>query len=139
MKLPTREMGEVTLLVTWEKAGQWEPEFEPLRGTRIGDQVSVIDQAALDHALHGLSRPLVDALGIPPAGALRKLPEAARECLQRRKCPFYEARDCHPGGKAMPWCYEPDGIADPAEKTAAARIIEEWRQGVYVVVVRETV
>lgn len=129
-------MGEVKLLVFWEKLGRWENEIEPLRGTRIGEQFSFIEQADLTHALHGLSRPLVDALGIPPAGALRKLPEAAKVCAKRRKCPFYVARDCHTGAKKMPVCFEPDGLAGAAQ-TAAALVVSEWREGVYVVVVKE--
>lgn len=136
MKLPTREMGEIQLLVTWEKDGKWEAEVEPLRGTRIGDQLSIISQAALDHALYGLSRPLVDALGIPPVGALRKLPVASRDCANVQKCPFYEPKNCHPTAKAMPWCFEPGGLSETAQ-FAAARLIAEWREGVYVVVVRE--
>lgn len=129
-------MGEVRLLVTWEKQGCWEADLEPLRGTRIGEQLSFISQSDLNHALHGFSRPLVDALGIPPAGALRKLPEASKECAKRETCPFYVARDCHPGAKKMPWCFEPGGLSEAAQ-TAAARLIAEWREGVYVVVVKE--
>jgi hypothetical protein len=136
VKLPTLEMGEVTLLVMWEKGGQWEADVEPLRGPRIGDQFGLLSQEALDHALHGFSRPLVDALGIPPAGALRKLPEAAKRCAKRQECPFYLKPHCHPGAKRMPWCFEPGGLSE-AGQTAAARIIAEWREGVYVVVVKE--
>lgn len=138
MKLPTLEMGEIEVLTIDEKDGKWEPDWEPLRGTRIGDQFSVVARQTIDHALHGLSRPLVDALGIPPSGALLKLPQDARECRLRRRCPFYEPKQCHPRASKMPWCYEPDGIDDDLERLAAAKAIEEWRQGVYLVIVRET-
>jgi len=137
VKLPTLEMGEVTLLVMWEKGGKWEATIEPLRGTRVGDQISIIAQGALTHALHGLSRPLVDALGIPPAGALRKLPEATKQCSKRRNCPFYQKAHCHTGAKQISWCFVPGGFSDEAGVAAASQVIAEWRQGVYVVVVKE--
>lgn len=137
MKLPTLERGELQLLVIWERKGVWE-DFQNLRGTRIGDQLSVVSQNAYDHALHRLSRPLVDSLGIPPAGALRKLPQAARECEKRSKCPLYKPSECHPLAKKLPWCFEPGGFADedPAREQAA-RLIQEWAQGVYVAVIEE--
>lgn len=115
----------------------WE-DFQSLRGTRIGDQLSVVSQNAYDHALHRLSRPLVDSLGIPPAGALRKLPQTARECEKRGKCPLYKPSECHPLAKKLPWCFEPGGFADedPAREQAA-RLIQEWAQGVYVAVIEE--
>lgn len=136
MKLPTREMGEVHLLAIWETDGRWESPWEPLRGTPVGNQFSIISQDALDHALKGWSKPLSDALGIPPSGALRKLPDAARECEKRRTCPFFEPRQCHPGGTNMPWCFEPAGYKDELVRQAVARAIEEWRAGVYLVIVR---
>lgn len=136
VKLPTREMGELQLLVNWERGGVWE-DFQSLRGTRIGQQISIISQAALDHALHKLSRPLVDSLGIPPSGALRKLPVLARECERRERCPLYKASECNPFSKKLPWCFEPGGIADEKERSDAARLIQEWSQGVYVAVVQE--
>lgn len=137
MTLPTREMGSVKLLVTWAKNGQWEPDIEPLRGTRFGEQLSKVPQSALDHALNGYSKPLSDALGIRPEGALRKIPEPSRVCARRTKCPLYAARECMPTAKAMPWCFEPDGCSE-AVSQAAARVIAEWRDEVYVVVIEET-
>jgi hypothetical protein len=139
MKLPTHERGELQILVIWERKGVWE-DFQALRGTRFGDQLSIIPQNALDHALHRLSRPLVDNLGIPPAGALRKLPQAARECEKRLKCPLFKASECQPlSSKTLPWCFEPGGFADedPAREQAA-RLIQEWSQGVYVAVIEES-
>lgn len=137
MKLPTREMGELEILAIWERRGVWE-DFQLLRGTRIGDQLSIVSQDDFDHALHRLSRPLVDRLGIPPAGALRKLPLAAKECANRMKCPLYKASECHPLAKKLPWCFEPDGLTNDEARQSAARLIQEWAQGVYVVVIEET-
>lgn len=129
-------MGEVSLLVTWEKDGKWEPELEVLRGTPIGGLLSVIDDGVFQHALRGYSRPLVDVLGIPPEGALRKLPDAASDCALRHTCPFHEAR-CKLSSKLMPWCFEPEGFSDPELRKAVTKVIEEWRGNVYVVVVRD--
>lgn len=139
VKLPTLEMGEVQLLLLTG----WEEPWNRLRGTPFGDQLSVVSREAVDHALHGLSRPLVDSLGIPPVGALRKIPDESRECLLRRRgqnhrpCPLY-GPECHVESPKMPWCFEPDGIEDEGVRRAAGLAIEQWRAGVYVVVVTET-
>ena len=138
MMLPTREMGPVTLLAVSERGGQWEEEWAPLRGTRFGDQFTVISRDTLNHALHGLSRPLVDALGIPPVGALRKLLPEHRVCYRRRTCPFYDEAQCFPTATKMPWCFEPDEVPDDLVRKTASKAIEEWRAGVYVCIVQET-
>lgn len=127
----------IQVLAIWERGGEWEPEWEPLRDTVVGDQFSSCSQEALDHALHGLCRPLVDALGIPPAGALRKLLPASRECFRRRKCPLYLPRRCLLDSSKMPWCFEPEGVPDGVRETAT-RAIELWREVVYLVVVKES-
>lgn len=127
----------IHVLAIWERDGGWESEWEPLRDMLVGDQFSSCSQEALDHALHGLCRPLVDALGIPPAGALRKLLKESRECHRRRKCPLYLPRCCLLDSSKMPWCFEPDGLADGVRETAT-RAIELWREGVYLVVVKES-
>lgn len=138
MKLPTREMGEIQLVSLWSKDSQWEPEWEPLRGTPIGSLFSQVQQSDLDHALHGLSRPLVTALGLPPEGCLRKLPIAHRSCAKRLQCPLYQVQYCHPLSTKMPWCFEPMGLFGE-EAVMATKAIELWREGVYVVVVIQEV
>lgn len=137
MKLVSHEMGGFVevLTVNQNEDGTWEAPWEPLRGTVFADQFTTTTKEVIDHALHGLSRPLTDALGIPPAGALRKLPKAARECFQRQGCVFYEPKKCLIGAKHRPWCFEPDEIADEDVRKAATKAIEAWEQGVYVVVV----
>ncbi len=137
IKVPTREMGELRLLlISVEDGGLWEPEWEPLRGTVFGDQFSVITKEVLDHALKGWSRPLSDTLGIPPVGALRKIPLESRACFRREKCPLFNAKQCFPEAKIMAWCFEPDGVADGTVRYAATRAFEYWRSGVYLVVVQ---
>lgn len=137
IKLPTREMGEVRLLLIQQEAGgTWEDEWELLRETPFGTQFSVISKEVLDHALHRWSKPLVDALGIPPAGALKKIPKVSRECIKRSHCIQYEAKNCFPEAKAMPWCYEPDGVNDETVRQTATRAIQEWRDGVHLVVIQ---
>jgi hypothetical protein len=138
VKLPTSEMGELQLLLLTG----WEEPWACLRGTPFGDLLSTASREAVDHALHKLSRPLVDSLGIPPVGALRKVPEESRVCLLRRPgpnrkaCPI-QGSECHIEAPKMPWCFEPDGIGDEAVRRAAGLAIEQWRAGVYVVVVTE--
>jgi hypothetical protein len=136
MKLPTREMGEVHLLAIWETDGRWEAEWEPLRGTPFGSLFSTITVEALNHALHGWSRPLSQALGIKPEGALHKLPKTGQQCYRRAICPLYDAW-CVPLAKEMPWCFEPDGVEDENVRRAASRAVEEWRAGVYLTIIVE--
>ena len=133
MRLPTAERGDIEVLAL----NGWEPDWAPLEGTAFGNQFTPITREVLDHALHGFSRPLSQALGIPPAGALLKVPKPSRACYARSKCPFVEPRHCHPGADKMPWCFEPDDIEDPAVRFAASRAIELWREGVYVLVVTD--
>jgi len=137
VKLLTREKGELHLLLL----NGWEKNWAVLKGTAYGDLVTVVDKDTIDHALHGWSRPLVDALGIPPEGALRKVPLEARQCWFRekrppndRRCPL-QGPECHHASQKMPWCFELTE-ADDALRRAASEAIEQWRAGVYVVVVR---
>lgn len=138
MKLSTREMGDLQLLLLTG----WEEPWAHLRGTPFGDQLSVVSREVVDHALHRLSRPLVDSLGIPPEGALRKIPEASRLCLRRKRfqnnrpCPL-QGPECHVLSPKMPWCFEPDDVESEEVRRAASLAIEHWRAGVYVVVVDE--
>lgn len=137
VKLPTLEMGDVHLLLV----DGWTAGWEVLRGTVFGKQISVVSREAVDHALHKLSRPLVDALGIPPEGALRKIP---RQCWHRKKqpdkpypCPLYDKKACQATSPDAPWCFEPDDTPDNAVRKKAAELAELWREGVYVVVVED--
>lgn len=138
VKLPTQEMGEVQLMLLTG----WEGDWAALRSTVFGDQLSVVSRETVDHALHRLSRPLVDNLGIPPVGALRKVPPVSRRCWLRhrrkrqRACPI-RGPECHIESSKMPWCFEPDGVEDELVRKMATQAIELWRQGVYVVVVED--
>jgi hypothetical protein len=129
-------MGELKLLlISTEKDGTWEPEWEPLRGTFFEDLLSKASKENVEHALRKLSRPLVDSLGLPPEGALRKIPVESRRCSQRIKCPFFDDRKCFPEAKNMPWCFEPDGVAGEQARLAATQAIMNWRTRIYLVVV----
>jgi len=133
IKFITPQMGDLHLYAIWEKGGSWEDPWEILRETRIGDQFSRVSQDALDHALNKYHRPLVDQLGIPPKGALRKL--GSTECLLRHSCTFYEPSSCQTQAKHLSHCFELDGIEDPAIRQIAYQAIEYWRSSIYVVVV----
>jgi hypothetical protein len=129
-------MGELRLLLINEENGEWEAEWEPLRGTVFGDQFTVATKETINHALNRYSRPLVHRLGPTPEGALKKIPPVSRECFRRKICPLYVPNLCFPESKNMPWCFEPDGVADPNVRYAATRAIEQWRDRVYLVVVQ---
>lgn len=128
-------MGELRLYLIRMEGGAWEPEWEPLRGTVFGNQFSVISKENVDHSLRGWTRPLVNALGISPEGALKKIPSVSRECFRRKTCPLYLAANCFPESSNMPWCFEPDGVVPEAVRYAATRAFEYWKDRVYIVVV----
>ena len=138
IKLNTHEMGTLRLLLIRETNGQWEAEWEPLRGTVFGDLFSTLEKDIIEHGLNRWSRPLVDALGLPPEGALRKIPPESRVCFKRQRCPLYDPRLCFPESKNMPFCFEPDGVASEKVRFAAARAFEQWRDRVYLVVIKES-
>lgn len=138
VKLPTVEIGEVELLlIDQDEDGKWEPEWEPLRETVFGDQFSVVSRDVVNHALYRYSRPLADALGVPPWGALKKIPKVSRECYRRKSCPLYDKRLCYTDSANMPWCFEPDGVEPETVRLTATKAIELWRDRVYLVVIHE--
>lgn len=132
LKLDTKELFRLDLLVIRESDGVWELEWEPLRTTAMAQLFSRVPREALEHALRGWSWPLVSALGLPPEGALHKLPETAKSCQDYLTCKLRSAKDCHPLAKKMPWCFHPAGLPPPAEE--AVRL---WREKVYVLVTVE--
>jgi hypothetical protein len=134
LKIPTAEMGEIELFVISVTPEGWG-EWEDVRESPFGKLISVVPFSAYDHALRGWSKPLVTALGLPPEGALRKMPTLAKQCGLRRDCIFYKKAKCHPFSKKMPWCYEPQGVGAAPHST---EILSMWREGVYVIAVLES-
>lgn len=133
LTLATAEMGDISLFIIWADEAGWG-DWDAVRTSLFAPLLSVIPKTVMDHALRGWTKPLVDALGLPPQGALRKMPPSAKQCEQRHKCIFFEKNRCHPFTKKMPWCYEPDGVGGAP---FTADIISHWRKGVYVIVVLE--
>jgi hypothetical protein len=138
VKLPTREgIGEVVLALLTG----WEKPWDALRNTKYAASFSRVSKKAIDHALHGWSKPLSDSLGISPQGALLKVAKEQRECFLRHKgegrkpCPLYNKAICHIQSPKMPWCFEPDNISTNEIRSAAAQAIALWREGVYLVIV----
>jgi hypothetical protein len=136
VRLPTLEKGDLQVLLVYTVGDEWEPDWEPLRGTTFGDQFSVVPKEAVDHAFHRLSKPLTQALGIQPQGALRKIPPKSRVCFRRNKCPLFNPKQCFPEAKIMPWCFEPDGVEPESVRLLATQVIELWRHGIYIVIVK---
>lgn len=138
LKLIPKELGELQLYLIYDYDGVWEEHWRPLQGHPFTDVFTRISKEVMDHALKGWTKPLVDALGLPPAGALRRLPDASKQCARRAHCTLYIPRHCVPTSDLMPWCYEPDGIAKESDRHLAAEAISLWREGVYILVVQET-
>lgn len=137
LKLPTVELGVLELYVIYDYDGVWEDAWKPLQGSDLTSLATTVSKDVFDHALHGWSKPFVTALGLAPTGALRKLPVKATVCALRSNCTFYDKARCVPASAKLPWCFEPDGFDDPEQRRLAAEVVMLWRQGVYVVVVRE--
>ncbi len=136
LKVRTKEMGDLEVYAIYSTAGVWEEDWRPLQSMWVADLVTKVPAAYMEHALRGLSSPLIKALGLPPWGALRRLPLAARECGQKGVCELYVAQNCHPGSKKMPWCYEPGDLSG-ALAVRATEVITMWRDGVYLIVLEE--
>lgn len=133
LKIKTHEMGELELYLIYQYVDTWEEEWKPLQGAAITSLLTVVSQEMMTHALKGLTIPFIKALGIPPVGALRKLPNP--QCDKRVLCPFYRKKECVPVAKAMPSCFEPAGIEDLDARRLAGDLVRMWREGVYIVVV----
>jgi hypothetical protein len=135
LKVETRELGMVEMFLIYAPGGEWEAEWKPLQGTDVGDLFTVVTKEVMDHALWGYSKPLVEALGLPPKGALHKMPHPL--CANRIGCTFYEARDCVPTGRNLPHCYQPEGLPSEESRQLAFEAVRLWRDGVYIAVVKE--
>lgn len=133
LSLKTHEMGDLELYLIYQYGKVWEEEWRPLQGEAITKLLTVVSQEMMDYALKGLTRPFIKVLGIPPEGALRKLPNSL--CDRRMLCPFYRKKECVPLYKKMPSCFEPAGIEDLEARRLAGDLVRMWREGVYLVVV----
>jgi hypothetical protein len=133
LKIKTAEIGIIEALVIRQEGGVWEPEWEPLRTTPAGVLIPVMPREYLEHALRGWSRPLVQALGIAPFGALRKLNlHESRVCHRRKQCASHRSEDCVIDSKDLAWCFEPEGLPPIARE-----LVRLWRESVYVLVTIE--
>jgi hypothetical protein len=133
VKLKTHEMGDLELYLIYQYGELWEEEWRLLQGEAITSLLTVVSKEMMDYALKGLTRPFIKSLGIPPEGALRKLPNSI--CDKRIMCPFYRKKECIPLFKKMPMCFEPAGIKDLEARRLAGLLVRMWREGVYLVVV----
>ncbi len=113
----------------------WEPAWAAFQGHPITTLFAAVSKADMDHALHGWTRPFVDQLGPAPALLLRKLPQ--HTCTHKERCVLFDKRKCVPTNPKMPWCFQPVGT-DEQTGPLAAESIRLWREGVYIVIVKET-
>jgi hypothetical protein len=134
LKMKTQELGDLELYLIYQYGGRWEEEWAPLQSEKIAQLLTEVSQELIDHALIGLTSPLVKALGIPPIGALRKLPDS--RCYRRTLCPFYHKMTCKPTHPKLNWCFEPEGIEDPIARNLGSDLVKLWRESVYVLVVK---
>jgi hypothetical protein len=137
LTIPTQEMGDLELYLIYKHGCAFEPEWSGLeQAPAIVALLTLVSKEDMTHALAGWSRPLVRALGIPPEGALRKLP--SNICWSMKTCPFYRVKDCHPIAKGMPWCFTPSSVENEVARTLSAELIKLWRVGVYTVIVQDS-
>jgi hypothetical protein len=129
LSIPSVEMGRIELYLIYNEDGVWEEEWRPLQGVM---DIPEVTKEVMDHALHGWTRLLVDQLGPPPEGMLRKLP--SQRCEHEKSCPFHVKRRCLVLSSKMPWCFEPAGVSPGA---LAGEVIKLWRSEVYVLAVLE--
>lgn len=135
VKLKTLEMGDLELYLIYQTRDTWEPYWRALQGAEITSLLTVVSKETMDHAFAGWSKPLIKALGIPPVGALRKLPHT--ECFLRADCPFYDRGSCTPKAKALRHCFELEGMSDEVSRKLGSELVRLWKEGVYIVLVQE--
>ena len=134
VKLQTREMGDLHLLLVRSVAGEWESDWAALRDSPYAEFLTRIEKETLDHALHGWTSPLVKKLGPSPQMILHRLSPDNRQCALWADCVFYRKRDCVPKAPKMPSCFEPRDL--PTE--LGQEMLRVWRESVYIVLVEET-
>ncbi len=133
IKLQTREMGDLHLMLVRSKAGVWEPAWEPLRTSKYAEYLTVVSKETIDHALHGWTSPLIKSLGPEPKLILHRISPDSKQCTLWDKCIFYRKTNCLPKSPKMPHCFELPGV--PVE--SGQEVLRLWRESVYVVVVEE--
>jgi hypothetical protein len=131
-------MGAVELLLIYQVGDLWEPEWRPLQGSSVAALLPILTDETMNHAIRGWTKPFVTALGLPPAGSLRKLPKTAQQCEHRDNCPFYQAAQCVPVAKRLPNCFQPSNLDGAEARSLAYEAIRLWREGVYIAVVKES-
>lgn len=138
VRVKTNEMGFVELFLIYNYAGTWEPEWRALQdASSITSLFATLEHDEMEQAFIGWTRPLVNALGPPPKGALIKLPLVTRTCANQRGCTLFIPKHCGSLLPKMPNCFEPEGFDEPIRRLAS-EIVRLWREGVYVVVVGES-
>lgn len=135
LKIKSKEMADLELYLIYQYGDVWESEWKVLQGNPIAELLSTTTKEDLDAALIGWSWPLTSKLGIPPEGALRRLPQ--KRCYVQKICPFYDKKTCFPTAKNLPTCFEVDGSEDPEVRRLSADLVRLWRESVYVVIVQE--
>jgi len=137
LKVRTNEMGMVEMYLIYDEGGVWEEEWRELQVSADLVDLSTVPKEMMEQALWGFTKPLVEALGPTPKGRLLGLPEASRECAERKKCPLYDSKRCSHLKPKMPWCFVADLSLEAGVLRLMTELISMWREGVYVVLVRE--
>lgn len=137
LKVDTTEMGRLELYLIYEVDGIWEEEWRPLQGVEITNLITSVTKTVMDDCLNGFSKPLFKALGLAPWATIIKLPVVAATCARKEGCVFYDRKTCFPRAKKMPFCFEPNVSTNEDTLRLGAELIRLWREGVYVVLVKE--
>jgi len=137
LKIATKELGELRLYLIYEKEGEWEGEWAALQKNPAGSILTKVDKDLMEAALRGYTLPLVKLLGLNGELAIRKLPLIDQVCNQRKTCKLFDLRQCVPTHPKMPWCFQPAGGEDEVVRERLATVIQLWREGNYIIVVRE--
>lgn len=130
IKLKTKELGDLHLMLIFSTGGVWEPAWAALKDHPYAEYLTRTSTEVVHHALHGWTLPLVRALGPSPAIALHKLSPDAKQCDLWDHCIFYDKRHCLPNARKMPHCFQPRGLSPDL----GYLVISLWRESVYIVV-----
>lgn len=135
IKLNDKDWGEIHLVMAIPRPGNPWGSFSPLKGTLWEKAVKPVSGEAMSDALHGFATPLMRQLLRKPLDTLKTIPLQEKRCRMATDGTCLAAsKNCVPGTRVLPICYEPP--EDDSEiRTVAAEVAKWLDQGRYVIVV----
>ncbi|MBD3262160.1 MAG: hypothetical protein GF334_10930 [Candidatus Altiarchaeales archaeon] len=132
--LSETEWGPIKILRPLSRDGdEWGP-LRFARGSEWEPFLRKVSGETLSYALHGYTKPLVEALGPDPMTVAGRVPPSVGFCRRHQNKTCSVRKDiCRPGPET-PECYEPD-VEDIDFEEALYEVVMGWKEGYYVLVI----